>query len=79
MLKCRQMTQRASDHIDRELTFWPALQYRIHLLMCRRCRRFLHNFRQSIVMVRRLRRVSVEQEQIDTVIQRIRAQKPSPP
>ena len=78
MLKCREITQRSSLYIDRELTFWPALQYRMHLAMCHRCRRFVRNFRHGIVMIRRLHRVAVEQEQIDAVNRRIQARKLSP-
>jgi hypothetical protein len=79
MLRCREVTRRASAYIDQELTFWPALEYRMHLLVCRHCRRFIHNFRGGIVMVRRLHRVPVEQGQIDAVSRRIQAQEESPP
>lgn len=48
MLNCRQVTERASDMVDGELTSRERLSMRLHLLMCVHCRRFQRHL-QSMV------------------------------
>ncbi|WP_207063103.1 anti-sigma factor [Motiliproteus sp. SC1-56] len=71
MLKCEQIAEKASAYVDGELGFWAALQYRLHLAMCRPCLRFVRQFRRTIEMVRRLPCSPVEQAKIDAVAQRL--------
>jgi hypothetical protein len=48
MLSCREVTQRASAFLDRELRFSVRLQIRLHLLMCRFCSEYMRQLRQVI-------------------------------
>lgn len=41
MWNCRQVTQRATDYLERGLPWHARLQFRLHLLMCRACERYL--------------------------------------
>lgn len=41
MWNCRQVTQRASDHLERGLPWHARLQVRLHLLVCRACERYV--------------------------------------
>lgn len=44
---CRHVAQRGSDYLGRTLP-WPArLGFALHLRMCRNCRRFLEQIRQT--------------------------------
>lgn len=45
MLNCRQVTEQASALIDDELGWAQRLQMRLHLAMCRHCRRFVNQLR----------------------------------
>ena len=42
MLTCKDVAERASALIDRELGLWDRLQMRLHLAMCEGCRRFVN-------------------------------------
>lgn len=42
MLRCRDIVQHADRYMAGEMGFWPRLGFRVHLLFCRFCRRYLH-------------------------------------
>jgi predicted anti-sigma-YlaC factor YlaD len=54
MLKCREVSERASDFLDGSVTFRVRLQMRLHLMMCRFCREYV---RQMALVVRTVRRL----------------------
>lgn len=45
MFRCDEVADRASRLIDGELGFWPRLEIRLHLAMCRGCRNFIEQMR----------------------------------
>jgi predicted anti-sigma-YlaC factor YlaD len=47
MLMCRGLARLASDYIDDELTGSKKLSVKLHLMMCRPCRTFISNLRES--------------------------------
>ncbi|GAA6202189.1 zf-HC2 domain-containing protein [Aquicoccus sp. SU-CL01552] len=47
MLSCQEVSTRASALIDRELGPWQALRMRLHLAMCKGCRRFIGQMRTT--------------------------------
>lgn len=57
MLSCREVTEAASDYLEQELGSWARLQLRMHLAMCRHCRRYMRQLKAAIGL---LRHISVE-------------------
>ncbi|MCC8934033.1 zf-HC2 domain-containing protein [Rhizobium sp. 'Codium 1'] len=47
MFRCSEVADRASRLIDGELGFWPLLNMRLHLAMCRGCRAFIQQMRTT--------------------------------
>jgi len=47
MLSCQEVTERASDLIDGNLSTWDALQMRLHLAMCKGCDAFIGQLRMT--------------------------------
>lgn len=47
MFRCDEVANRASLIVDGELGFWPRLEIRLHLVMCRGCRAFVDHMRQT--------------------------------
>lgn len=45
MLSCKEVTERAGDWTDGQLGFRERMAIRLHLLICRFCRRFLQQYR----------------------------------
>ncbi len=54
MLSCREVTRRASDYLDRELSLRQQLAIRLHLLLCASCRRLVHRLRLVAATLARL-------------------------
>jgi anti-sigma factor ChrR (cupin superfamily) len=48
VLSCREVTRRASDFIDHELSLREHLAVQLHLLMCVRCRRLVRHVRKLV-------------------------------
>jgi len=54
MLSCRDLAEKASDHIEKKLTFREALSYRLHLFLCGYCRKFEHHLKTTIELGKQL-------------------------
>ena len=74
MLSCKEIVEQASDYLEQEMSPWRRLQYRMHLFMCRHCRRFTSQFAAGVSMLRRLPQRSEPCDhsvEIERVMQRI--------
>jgi len=47
MLNCKQFTDLASDNLDAQYHGWKRIDIRLHLLICRHCRRFNRHLDRS--------------------------------
>lgn len=47
MLNCKQFTDLASDNLDVQYHGWKRIDIRLHLLICRHCRRFNRHLDRS--------------------------------
>lgn len=54
MLSCKDISQLASEHIDNEMPFFKRMQFRMHLMMCKNCRRFVEQFQLTIESISHL-------------------------
>ncbi|SDW73531.1 zf-HC2 domain-containing protein [Marinobacter mobilis] len=52
MLMCRDLATIASDYLDGELGATDRLSVKVHLMMCRNCRSFIGNLRNSAALIR---------------------------
>lgn len=55
MMTCRDVTALASQHLDGELPIGKRLAIRMHVLMCRHCRRYLRQLRATVLLLGTLR------------------------
>jgi anti-sigma factor ChrR (cupin superfamily) len=55
MLNCREAGRMASEYLDGGLSWWGRLELRLHVAMCRHCRRYLVQLR---LVTRTLRQLS---------------------
>ncbi len=54
MMKCKEVTELATEYVDGGLPFWRRLAFRMHVAMCRHCRAFLDQVRKTIALLGRL-------------------------
>lgn len=54
MMSCRDVAALANDHVDGLLTRRQRLGVRLHLMMCKHCRRAIRQLRATLALVRSL-------------------------
>lgn len=54
MLTCREVTELAGDHLDREICTGAGLQVQLHLALCQPCRLFVHQLAKTVELVRQV-------------------------
>lgn len=52
MFRCSEVAERAGLLIDGELGFWPRTNIKLHLAMCRGCRAFIAQMRETSELTR---------------------------
>ena len=57
MLSCDQVARELSDAIDGETPLWTRMQMRLHLAMCRTCRRVAGSLEHTVDVLHSLRDV----------------------
>ena len=53
MITCKDISETASDYLEGPMTTRRRLAYRLHLLMCKHCRRFIRQFHLTIGTIQR--------------------------
>ncbi|MFT5719871.1 MAG: putative anti-sigma-YlaC factor YlaD [Motiliproteus sp.] len=71
MLKCREIVAQSSTYLELEMPFGRRLEYRMHLLMCQHCRRFIRQFSAATQMTRQLSEPAVSSAEIEAVLSKI--------
>ena len=54
MLSCKELTEIATEYLERDLPWGERLRVQLHLWMCRHCRRYMDQMRKVIALLRRL-------------------------
>jgi anti-sigma factor RsiW len=68
MLNCHEVTEHASDYIDRNLPFKTRLAMMMHIAICVHCRRYVHQLRTTIAALAGLKKQDVLDEKIDQTV-----------
>lgn len=55
MLRCRDVEQQASEYLDQELPPLLQLRFRMHLLICRNCWRYVQQLRLTVSSLKQLK------------------------
>jgi anti-sigma factor RsiW len=74
MLSCREVTDKASDYLDDALPPGQRMALRMHLVMCRHCRRYLRQLRATVAALGRLDGADVAEEVVRALVERLKSQ-----
>ncbi len=78
MLTCRDVTERVTDYLERDLSWWGRLQVRLHLAMCAVCRRYVGQMRTTTELLHHLKEQREQPASIDPALRdAFRAQRDS--
>jgi predicted anti-sigma-YlaC factor YlaD len=76
MLTCRDLTELVTNYLERRLSWRERLQVELHLGMCRDCRAYLHQMRETIRTLHELPPDPVRPDVRDKLLERFRNWKP---
>jgi predicted anti-sigma-YlaC factor YlaD len=72
MLSCKEITELATDYLDKDLPWRKRLQVRAHLWMCAHCRRYMEQMRMVVELMRRLPAEPLPPQLLDKLLPRFR-------
>jgi hypothetical protein len=75
MMSCREVTELASQYVERDLPFGKRVAIRLHVAMCVHCRRFVRQLRVTIELLRTLGARSEPAAVSETVLAAVRARR----
>lgn len=78
MLNCRDVTENASDYLERELRWWPRLRFRMHLMGCQFCSRYVEQLKATIRLLRNLHVEPPSLEMEEFLLRRLRERRSDP-
>lgn len=78
MLKCKDIVARSSDYLEGDLSGWQRINYKMHLMMCTHCRRYLRHVQVAVAAASRVARRSVDGDRAARLSEKIRAQADTP-
>jgi anti-sigma factor RsiW len=52
-MNCKHLLENLDDYADGKLSGWPRWRVRLHLWICRNCRRYLQTYKATIRLARR--------------------------
>jgi predicted anti-sigma-YlaC factor YlaD len=72
MLSCKELTEIATDYLEQDLPRGKRLSVRVHLWMCRHCRRYLDQMRKVVGLLRRLPKETVSPDMVERLLPHFR-------
>ncbi len=72
MLSCKELTELATDYLEKDLAWRERLRVQLHLWMCRHCRTYMEQLRKVIGLLRRLPTEPVPPKSLETLLLQFR-------
>ncbi len=76
MLSCRDITELATDHVEGATPLATRMSMWMHLAMCKHCREYLRQYRETIVVLGRLPDEPPPAECVEELLRRFRRPDP---
>ncbi|MBI5450279.1 MAG: zf-HC2 domain-containing protein [Gammaproteobacteria bacterium] len=70
MFKCRDIHAHASDYLERRLSRWDRIKFRLHLFICVDCRNFIRQLATTIAALARVKQAT-DPKQLDDQLARL--------
>ena len=77
MLSCRDIVGRCDEAIAGELSWGQRLRWRLHLAMCRHCRRFVRQYAHMLALLA-ARPEPASDREVEAVLERVRRERAAP-
>ncbi|MBI4694673.1 MAG: zf-HC2 domain-containing protein [Gammaproteobacteria bacterium] len=74
MLRCKDIPERASAYVERDLGRRERAMFRLHLMLCSHCRRFMRQFRTLLGAFGRKRPPALAEAHVERIVKALREQ-----
>ncbi len=71
MLTCKDVCDNATNYLEGPATFADRMALRVHLLMCKQCRRFIRNFSLTIGVAGKMEQEAPSDDEIDALMEKL--------
>ena len=71
MLKCNEVVRLASDYLDKDLGWKDSLSVKIHIIICKKCRRFIRHLSTTIKIVQNMKRELTKSAEVEHIVKRV--------
>jgi predicted anti-sigma-YlaC factor YlaD len=78
MLTCRELTELATDYLERDLPWSARLRVQVHLWMCIHCRTYVDQMRKVIALLRRLPTEQAPPQLLEALLAQFREMRDKP-
>lgn len=71
MPSCKDITEHSSDYLDRHMPWWQRANYRLHLMICVHCRRYVRQLKLTISTLGRTQEAAVpttNEQQVHSIV-----------
>lgn len=70
MLSCKEVTEKADDYLENDLSLGSRIGFKLHLFMCVNCRRYISQIQLTINTLRKMKVDSneLEQQYLDSIV-----------
>lgn len=75
MLNCKDVTDLASDYVDRNLSFGKRLSVMMHLAICVYCRRYVRHLRATLGALGKLPAPEPSEQDVDQTVEKLLGKK----
>ncbi|WP_455206692.1 zf-HC2 domain-containing protein [Kaarinaea lacus] len=73
MLSCKDVTEKASSYIDKELPFFTRMQVKLHVFVCVNCQRYINQLQITIRTLGRMKKdVPVSEHVVDDIVSNLK-------
>jgi len=77
MLTCKQLTELVTEYLEGRMSLADRIRFQLHIGMCRHCRAYLRQMRQTIRTLGKLPDEPVPPEVLEDLLRRFRSWKPT--
>ncbi|WP_455217768.1 zf-HC2 domain-containing protein [Kaarinaea lacus] len=77
MPSCKDVTEHASDYLERSMTPMQRLGYRMHLFMCVNCKRYVSQLKLTIATLGKIDSATpqpVNEQQVQSIVEALKKQ-----
>lgn len=76
MLSCKDITEKANEYIDKELSISARVSFRMHLFVCVNCRNYITQLRTTILALGRMKSdttTAIDESVIEEIVNRVKS------